>query len=59
MRVPIVIVGNKSDLVAERVVDSSELVALTEDLTPNSTVGVETSAKKNVSVDEVQLVTIS
>lgn len=50
--VPMVIVGNKCDREAERVVDAAELKAVAETF-PGSCAGVEASAKKNINVDEV------
>lgn len=52
--VPMVIVGNKSDRDADRVVDTSELRQLT-DAFPGSCDGIETSAKRNVNIEEVFL----
>lgn len=53
--VPMVIVGNKCDREPERVVDSAELRSVAE-VFPGSCAGLETSAKKNINVDEVKLV---
>ena len=50
--VPMVIVGNKSDREGDRVVDTGELRSLT-DLYPGSCSGIETSALRNVNVEEV------
>lgn len=50
--VPMVIVGNKSDREAERVVGKNELKAAA-DTYPGSCAGVEASAKKDIDVNEV------
>jgi len=48
---PLVIVGNKSDREGSRVVDTMELTRLVESV--SQCVGVETSAKKNINIEEV------
>ena len=50
--IPIIIVGNKTDLEADRVVDTADLRRLT-DAFPEHCVGVETSAKRNENVEDV------
>ena len=51
--VPMVIVGNKCDKESKRVISTDELIALTEGV-PGSGC-VETSAKKNINVEEIFL----